>query len=83
MPSQTLKPCKCGGEPFFAVERISSFGEITAWSVRCRNMSCPHYFCAHWWPTQEAAIKDWNHHAEKGTDHSLFRRLFRKEKRHA
>jgi hypothetical protein len=64
MPSQKLKPCKCGGEPFFSVERISSFGTITAWSVRCRNKSCPRYLYAHGWPTREAAVNDWNRHAE-------------------
>lgn len=70
MPSQILKPCKCGGEPFFVVERISSFGEITAWSVRCRNVSCPCYLYGHWWPTQEAAINDWNRRMEKGNETS-------------
>lgn len=63
MPSPELKPCKCGGEPFFAVERISSFGTITAWSVRCRNKSCPRYLHANWWPTREAAVNDWNRRA--------------------
>lgn len=66
MPSPELKPCKCGGEAFFAVERISSGGTITAWSVRCRNMRCPHYLYAHWWPTREAAVAAWNRRAEKG-----------------
>ena len=66
MPSPKLKPCKCGGEAFFAVERISSGGTITAWSVRCRNVRCPCYLYAHWWPTREAAVAAWNRRREKG-----------------
>ena len=64
MPSPKLKPCKCGGEAFFAVERISSGGTITAWSVRCRNVRCPRYLYARWWPTRDAAVNDWNRRAE-------------------
>ena len=66
MPSPELKPCKCGGEPFFAVERVSYDGPITAWSVRCRNVCCPRYLHAHWWPTRKAAVAAWNRRAEKG-----------------
>lgn len=67
MPSPELKPCKCGGEPFFAVERISSGGTITAWSVRCRNVSCPRYLYADWRPTREAAVAAWNRRAGEET----------------
>ncbi len=64
MHSSELKPCKCGGEPFFAVERISSNGTITAWSVRCRNVKCDHFLYGHWYPTREAAVAAWNRRAE-------------------
>ena len=69
MPSPELKPCKCGGEPFFAVERISSGGTITAWSVRCRNVKCPRHLYAHWWPTREASAAAWNKRALKEARH--------------
>ncbi len=64
-PSQTLKPCKCGGEPVFAVDRISSGDTITAWSVLCRNAKCDRFLYTDWWPTREAAVAAWNRRTEE------------------
>lgn len=63
MPSPELKPCKCGGEPFFAVERISSNGTITRWSVHCRNRKCINYLHGVWKPTREESAREWNRRA--------------------
>ena len=47
----------------FAVERISSGGTITAWSVLCRNRKCINYLHGVWKPTREESAREWNRRA--------------------
>jgi hypothetical protein len=62
-PPNELKPCKCGGEAIFGVERISSGGTITRWSVHCKNPKCRNYLYGVWMPTREESAREWNRRA--------------------